>query len=659
MALDVAYRDDLLIVLTDSCRSITIFDLNASSRVDEEQKGEALIVGKFTLPEYVDVERVVHSETGDYLACMGQLDGLLTVHTIFNWRCDGSAPDQEQLSLEITIDLDEDQTKSERINWIDCCQRSGNLAVSCGDSVLIYTYLNACESTHESSLSAAAGRGRHFNLSVSFKLNMWALQVCLVENLLGLTAFDHVQVLRLELKPSRSSSNASDSTYQLIGSEPSSSDASSFDMIQNRTATSVSDNNNQQAEDLELTLAANNASASAASADEPQSWAELLASSPSSDSQKPRAAATLMHDTSSNLSSYHICHPLELLGPSKESNACRVRGALANSQERHRNQLEITIMLCRQFDLDQDPVKSSQMQAVYLSGELDACSSIRCDLNANVMPDSTENNIEAQAPFLKSQHHQRLASVTCFVSTLASCFVYSLLGDKVTRTQMITFPGLCLDLRPDLLNVFLLSPFGLQVCSNGTCDRLFHYDQSSSAELNLSFVATTDRVRMTSTSRYIVLVSCALNDQCQLEFFEKPSLSSLYTRISATFSCCHSAAVRLKLLTYLHASAKLALLTKGQKDCDTELDILKASTALLSQQVAEKQRSNELVQVDDLLDRKLRALIAELISGDQQGQSAAEASKGAPSVRDQIEAALRLLEANSIVSRLRQEESFS
>lgn len=356
---------------------------------------------------------------------------------------------------------------------------------------------------------------------------------------------------------------------------------------------------------------------------------------------------TLMHNTSTSLSSFHVCHSLELLGPTAESIACRVTASIYSSGF-CQNQIEAVVMLCKQFDYDRDPARFTSLQAVYLSSKEDLKR-----LNKETAGIGRSTN-DASSTLLKSDQYDLLASVTCFVSTLTNCFVYALHGNKVARLQTITHPDLCLDLRADLLNVYSLTSLGLQIYSTGTCDSAFRYDWSSTADLNLSFAAT-DRLRVLASSRFIILIACLVNGQCLVEFMEKPNLVALFNRIVHTVSHCDSISIRSNMLTYLHATAQLALIgqplpavaftlqpngpsessrssstsslaassSSNDEDSLTLLAILKKATIMLCRQLLQKKQTNVITnsKIDENIKHLLDISMCDLMELMQQHKS--------------------------------------
>jgi hypothetical protein len=391
---------------------------------------------------------------------------------------------------------------------------------------------------------------------------------------------------------------------------------------------------------------------------------------------------TLMHNTSTDLSSFHICHPLELLGPASESIACRV-SARIYSADLSQNQLEPVVLLCKQFDFDRDPVKLVQLQAVYLDTNMDEQKRLARGTSTTSAPTNPNSSLIVMADggggggetlptdvsdsccrqrskhpqqLLKSADNDYLAAVCCFVSTLTNCFIYSLLGKKVTRLQTITHPGLCLDLRVDLLNVYLLTPLGLQICSTSICDTTFRHDWSSSADLNLSFIAC-NRTRVLATKDHLVMISSSSSSSSLFdgrenpesstsesvnlvrgssnrmgsfaEVLKKPSLADLTERIVQTVQCCQSISIRSNLLTYLQTSAQLAVIDierqlkaqwhkqQGQTDKDARvtdtvrhreaIENLKTISLMLARQLLQKKQTNTIT--NGRIDKTIKHLL--------------------------------------------------
>lgn len=585
MALEVIYEDDLFISTADDCQSIAIYDFNSKDGAEPKVK--------FSCGQDIVVDQIAHCRTGDYLAYIGHRSGSVSLYIATAWR--EPSKDLKIVELDIEGANRENETRFEELTGFDCCQRTGNIAVSCGDTVLIFEFVGNPD--------------EFFRHIINVKLSFQALKISLLENYLSITAADHVQVIKLELA------------------------------------------------DL-------NADSSSQSSDDCITW--------NLNTKKLVKLPALLHNTSTNLSSFHICHPLELLGPASESIACRVSASIY-SPDFSRNQLETVVMLCKQFDFYRDPVKSAHLEAVYLGNQDDLrrlsktskdpisyeSSNINADGNLNKAnnTNTSSNNIchsgitaasnatasgttngtttttTASAEFsacdpqidvmessrssnlLKSKSNDLLASVTCIVSTLTHCFVYNLNGKKVDRMQTITHPDLCLDLRSDLLNIYLLTPLGLQICSSGICDSTFRYDWSSSGDLNLNFIAT-DRIRILTSLRFVILVSSSIEGKCWVDFMEKPSLASLYSRIVHTVLRCNSISIRTNLLTYLHAQSHLSLSRQegdeGREDVSRITDegpeeILKRVTVMLCKQLLQKKQTN--VITNGKIDKTIKHLL--------------------------------------------------
>lgn len=689
LALDVAYNDDLLISISDQCRTINIHDLSCDGN----------LFRTFSLGKEIVLDQVVYCRTGDYLACVGDKDGEPSIHVVTEWR---KALNEDPSIVEINLNraLVGNKDKLIQLNSIDCCQNTGNLAVSTGELILIYKYkdddeinwrddiLNDEDSNHSKAETIKAnpigpiysrshdhqngpsGPKQYFEHIISVRLSICAMRICLLENYLSITAADHVQVLKLELLTLQIQSDGLDGcemygirndfmmmnpfeplNYNGVPSETTSTTttttATSRSVISDSNSTTTNFSSftiNEQPQEQQLNdsgMSIITINSATVHHNEP----EYMAGDPNQladdcitwnlNTKKLVKLPTLMHNTSSNLSSYHICHPLELLGPASESIACRVNASIY-SPDFSQNQLEAVVMLCKQFDFDRDPVKSAHLQAVYLSSLEDQR---RISKSASAMMDHDSGCDQAsgcgrEATLLKSADYELLASVTCFVATLANCFIYSLHGKKVLCSQTITHPDLCLDLRPDLLNVYLLTPLGLQICSSGICDFTFRYDWSSSSDLNLSFIAT-DRIRILTTRRFVILVASSLNGQCEVEYLEKPNLSALLDRIVDTVNHCNSISIRANMLTYLHASSHLALIAsnsdktsnnssdtrstvsgvdsqcnhhQGQtKTRDSIVSNLKSITIMLCKQLLQKRQTN--VITNNRIDKAIKHLL--------------------------------------------------
>lgn len=615
MAIDVAYDDDLLICVTDNCNTISVYDLSTSINGDH-------LIKKLTLGENIVIDQVIYCRTGDYIACVGHNNGQLSLYTIFDWRPQENGDKQpviEELDVASfnSIEQDDVTMRRDKLNSISSCQMSGNMAASYGDLVQVYKLsdLPGDSKVGEDEIitddiiidvepTGVQAKSR-FTHIISVKLSMWAMSIKLVENYLSITAVDHVQVLKLDLLTIQI---PSDLTTDCI------------------------------------------------------TW--------NLNTKRLVKLPTLMHNTSTNLSSYHICHPLELLGPASESMACRVECHIF-SKGYFQNQLEAFVMLCKQFDFDKDPVKVTHLQPIYLSSLEDQkrlSKSISSTLSAATTNNSdhsiyeTNQNLlmEQQTrdrQLLKSSSHHLLASVTCYVATLKNCSLYSLHGRKVCKLQTITHPDLCLDLRPDLLNVHLLTPLGLQICSTASCDSTFRYDWSSASDLNLNFVAC-NRTKVLTSRNFIILTSASTSvnessmqatpvvvseelkgfailtnnfkstssmsaaSACLVEFMTKPKLADLFSRIVHTVQRCDSISIRSNLLSYLHASAQLELIGKSRQldgsdnDQDREqyqqqrldtIRVLRLATVKLCQQLSNKKQTN--VITNSRIDKVIKHLL--------------------------------------------------
>lgn len=552
LALEAAYEEDLFISVVDQCQSIAVFDLN-------KQK----LINSFRVGLEVLVEEVIYCPAGDYIACIGHKNGLLSIFTASNWRTtsvnDSVIINKLRVS-ELSVNVLESETQDFRtkITHLDCCRRSGNLAICCGDVILIYRYIDESKQHDNSSNHNETTKSEtYFCHMISVKLSLWATQVRLTENYLAVAAVDHVQIIKLELL-----------TLQI--GQPS-----------DYMGTSSSWNMNKK----QITWNLN--------------------------TRKLVKLPTLMQNTSTNLSSFHVCHPLELLGPASESIACRVSAPIY-LPEYCQNQLEAIVMLCKQFE--KGFVKSVSIQPVYLSqlSELDRLNiSDKKQTKDMTADDSYCDQIDLNTDLkllLKSKDNNLLVAVTCVITTLTNCFVYSLHGKKVVRSQTISHPDICVDSRCDLLNMYILTSLGLQVCSTGVCDDMFRYDWSSSAELNLSCVPM-HRSKVLTTKKYILLVPSSFNGKCEIEFFKKPDLQTINKRILHVFDRCDSISVRANLLTYLHASAQLELLeTTGLFDIEAgDGKILQSSTLLLCKQLLLKKQTNPIM--NSKIDRAIKHLL--------------------------------------------------
>lgn len=731
VAINVSYHDNLFITVTNHCHTIQVYNLEAA---DDREK----LYSHIKLEDDILVEQLVYCQHGDYMAFVGDKNGYLKVYAVSGWRNKPHCSSDQACIIEIEIQLESESNadSNERLLCIDACHRTGNLAVGCSSSVLIYRHTNV-----NSKLSFA-----HI---VTINLSISPRKINLLENYLAVIAVDHVQVLKLELLTLQLQSDSFDVEQQTVSngilstptmsktSEVSPTAASNLsrannvggqvrtvaneadrsrqnhsqvlqDVVppdnQSRTATNsststtiglttcslVSESNSETtatnfssitcgaAEDgLEL----NNSDMSIITIQNQQQQQQVLdaaaialmvTNDQSNDdcitwnlnTKKLVKLPTLMHNTSTNLSSYHVCHPLELLGPASESIACRVTASIY-STDYCQNQLEAVVLLCKQCEFEKDPVKSLHLEAIYLSNrdaQRRVCQHRNTHLSSNQSATTNVADIEpsaahitsssfgnAQCPnpagnhllahdlvdyrsdsehlgLLKSSQYDLLASVTCFVATLTSCFVYSLNGKKVAKLQSITYPDVCLDFRPDLLNVHVLTPLGLQICSNGICDSMLRYDWSSSADLNLSFIAT-NRIRVLTTNKYVLLVasqvsdatdgSSSSGDQCVIEYMEKPKLEELHSRFLHVLNRCSSVSIRSNMLTYLHASTQMSISCdlSGCKKNDpairgTNFDViamLKSVTIMLCKQLYLKKQSN--VITNSRIDKAIKHLL--------------------------------------------------
>lgn len=547
LALESAYNEDLFISVVDQCQSIAVFDLS-------KQK----LISSFRIGYEVLVDELAYCPAGDYIACIGHKNGLLSIFTAFDWRStisDNNATTLNRLRVsELSVNVIERETQDFRakITHLDCCRRSGNLAVCCGDVILIYRYIEDGK-YQVSHINATRQNCSYFCHMISVKLSLWATQVRLTENYLAVSSVDHVQVIKLELL-----------TLQI---------GQANDYVSNTSAWSLNGNRKQITWNL--------------------------------NTRKLVRLPTLMQNTSSNLSSYHVCHPLELLGPASESIACRVSAPIYLS-DYCQNQLEAVVMLCKQFE--KGFVKSVSIQPVYLSqlSELG-----RLNISSKHMQVTADDNFFEQADtnqrkLLKSEDYNLLVSVTCVVTTLTNCFVYSLHGKKVVRSQTISHPHICVDSRHDLLNMYILTSLGLQVCSTGDCDSVFRYDWSSSADLQLSCVPM-HRSRVISTKNYLILVPSSINGSCEIEIFEKPDLHVLNKRILHVVDRCDSISVRANLLTYLHASAQLQLLEAVPSMSADVGCVLQGTTLMLCKQLLQKKQTNPIT--NSKIDRAIKHLL--------------------------------------------------
>lgn len=691
VSMDVAYDDDLFLCVVDQGKGVAIFNLSSNidnqlikendsdNDEDNHHSSQKRLIKKVSFGDSVTVDQIVYCKKADYIACIGNCDGVGSVYVMFNWRdkCVAREPQITELNLRESLMISSLPLEAaDKLTSIDCCQMTGNLAVACGDVILIYHYTMISLSISMGDPIAkgstpGVGQGsiieedsdtprlrnhdhKHhypFKHIISLKLSLWASSLRLIENYLSITSLDHVQVLKLELLRSNFIQVHSD--------------------------------------------------------DDCITW--------NLNTKKLIKLPSLMHNSSSNLSSYHICHPSELLGPASETIACRVSASIY-SPKLSQNQLEVVVLLCKQLDnntsngsyddnerplssqrqfppLSQsDRMLAAQLEPIYLdttrreerapraqtprsshsaSSKLapsapdqqtnsdyppqssdsdndehgDSCSvgstgisddqqassgstSSSLSLSGDDDDDDEQHESEQHACkfMLKSASYRSLKSVCCFVNTPNYCHVYQLHGKKVTRLHTILHPDLCLDLRPDLLNLLSLNPLGLQICSLGSCDANFHYDWSSSGDLNLSFIGT-DRSRVLVSKNYIILVSCSHQHKgCLVEFMSKPNLANLYTCILHTVHRCHSNSIRTNLLTYLHAMCHLSLAASGD-DGDNgavmttpdshqlmgdqqrqfQLDLLKKVTIELCKQLLQKKQTN--VITNNRIDKTIKHLL--------------------------------------------------
>lgn len=566
-AIDSAYDGNLLLTVTNNFDSISVYSLVSGK-----------LLSSFRVCEDVLIDEVKYCLTGDYIACLGHKDGLLSIYIASNWRESNKAStlkssDKYYRVIELSLHVPDCaiQDYRSKLTKIDCCQKTGNLAASCSDTIFLYRYM--VDSIHVSN-----GSNNEFCLMACINLSIIAVQISLVENYLAIAAIDHVQVLKLELL-----------------------------MLQIQQQAEFPNNNSEN------------------------DWAGVMSNRKlvtwSLNTRKLVKLPTLMQTTSANLNSFHVCHPLELLGPASESIACRVNTRLY-MQGYCQNQLEATVMLCRQFE--RDLVKSISIQPVYLPHVTDFD---RLDLSVNKLElsqsDLNESNSSANSALsrlLESSEHKLLVSVNCVVTTLHNCYVYALQGKRVIRSQTIRNPDMSIDSRNDLLNVYILTSLGLQICSTSICDSLFKYDWTSSADLNLNFIAT-NRSRVLLTRDFVVLVPCSSNsDCCDIEYFKKPSLQELSKRIFHVVDRCDSISIRANLLTYLHATAQLEFMRLKkeaaelsnlssevvdanpiQSQLDAIMQLLQTVTVYLCKQMLRKKQTNALT--NSKIDKAIRHLL--------------------------------------------------
>jgi len=769
MSIDVAYDDNLVICAINDCQSIVVYDLDASSPGEQ-------IINKFKLGENIVVAQIVYSKRGDCIICVGHSNGSLSIYAAFHWRGGG-----RKISIEVLAESYDHLGPSKvieegtpRLNCIDVCQRTGNLAVSYGDLIQIYEYrppendnlvdvhraFSEVEGDHETATgvsgftdslfsqdetvrdnissstedltndlaelnietSQICDGTKHFMHLITIKLSIWASSLSLVENYLSIMAVDHVQVLKLELltvqlegeatdpaeaegPPSNTNAQThsgladirqgvelqlspnsvsrvikksnsgilSDMISNCAETTTTSSSTTSENSTSTRTnfstftfGTQLSDPNKEPGQQqgsnlldnsgMSIITMNNNQSLSGPEEiiKEQKSWFTSISQYDcitwNLNTKKLVKLPTLMHNTSNSLSSYHVCHPQELLGPASESIACRVSATLY-SKEFSRNQLEPVVMLCKQFDFDRDPVKSAHLQGLYLASnqvkvEIDHKARDGSSKGHSLVRDADANqdtinfakldqkllDSNSCSNPLKSQHYEQLASINCFVATLTNCFIYTLHGKRVQRIQTIMHPDLCLDMRTDLLNAYILTPVGLQICSTGLCDSIFHYEWSSAADLNLNFIADCNKLRCLTTKGYAVFLASSgepsqpagqsksdktkgsTQDQpCQIEYMPKPQLDVLTRRIVHTINRCQSITIRSNLLTYLHANALIDL-TSVPTDLDDKdaplrdhgdkVRLLKDITVMLCKQLIQKKQTN--VITNSRIDREIK-----------------------------------------------------
>lgn len=645
VSVDVSYEDDLFLCIVNQGLEVAIYNLKCKQSSDQSQSKDPLI-RCLKLGSNLVADQVIYCQQGDYIACVANSDdGKESIHIVFNWRETEKEPEFRELDFRAALSLptrgplgdirgprttksvsrgnNEDwaeeflgdhMTESELIS-VDCCQKTGNLAISCCDIVQIYKFTGGTIDDEINGKSVIP-----FEHIISVKLSISALSISFVENYLSIRASDHVQVLKLELLTLQIQSDGFDccdtpcamgGQCSASGSGNASNPTTNGDRLANNTNNNHNHNNNTTTTTTTATTNSHgsnhnsscnidyntmmNANCVQSGSHHGISFNERAEITWNLNTTKLVKLPTLMHNSSTNLDSYHICHPSELLGPASETIACRVNSSIF-SPDLNQNQLELVVMLCKQFDSDNERLLSAQLEPIYLTNTMIA--------------------EQMELRLLKSNRYESLASVNCFVNTNNYCHVYSLHGKKAFKLQTIIHPDQCLNIRPDMLNAYLLNPLGLQICSLGSCDQAFHYDWSSSGDLNLSFVGT-DRRLVVATRNFIILVSNSHQSSgCLVEFMKKPDLVNLHSCILYTVSHCDNNSIRTNLLTYLHATCHLALAIEANgevanKQTSTSTskvtDILKQVSIQLSKQLLHKKQTNVLT--NNLIDKTIKHLL--------------------------------------------------
>lgn len=666
ISLNVDYESNRVFTTTDNCRSITELDLNTeNNKGNSPTVAKHTTLPGIVIDDIVFCRAGNYLAYTGHKANNATRS---SVYIVSNWNKANGQEQEDLIELDVNEQHQQNNYETNNklvLNSIDCCQMTGNLALNCGTIVRIYEYYKHSNnqsspeqeqttldfsdhtmttgSSHQSNRQHASGR--IFKHLLDVKLTINCVEMKFLENILALSTSDHVQILKLELltlqiqQPAtydsvvlnstlldhQNCSGCSTITHPDRPTTPfidfpfaSPGFSSSTTTTRRTTTTTASSQSNSSSIMSDYSLMTDDNSPTKQCIDKVQGAydtfnsanCEATTSKDDGDfitwdlnTNKVIKLPTLMHNTSPYLSSYCVCHPMELLGPASESIACRVSGEIY-SPGYNGNQLELVVLLCRQFD--DEHVKCIYLQTMYLASttnQLCCCdrkqdmhvSAIsteytslvggeyhemsRTDINGKDYHNETSFDVANPYPpavggnsFLKSSCHRDIATMSCFVSTLTNCYIYNLHGKTVTHCHTITYPDSCLDVRPDLLNVFILTSIGLQTCSNDVCDTFFKYDWSSTKDLNLDFMATTNRVRVLSTRDYVVLVSCynadsSLSRECEISYFKKPSLLELYNNVRHIVARCNSLSVCSNLLTYAHAMVLLGIHRMQTRDC--------------------------------------------------------------------------------------------
>ncbi|KAG9508838.1 Transcription factor Sp4, partial [Fragariocoptes setiger] len=660
---DVSYCHDLLFTLSNKSKSILVYDLNNPSAIDTSEPLDSIplssCLGRKNL-DSLSVEKLLYCERGNYIALSGHEDDTskpFVVIVFLNKRKSSDGPlqfDTKYLDLDLAVIKNRSSTE---MSCIDCCQRTGNIALAFRNTVTIYEfypYVNPLgrDSSNRGSSDVPLPS---FKPIIDVKLSLESQKVRLIENVLAVSNSDHVQVFKLELMPieiqtdacteppAQSCSNGSEppappmssnsgspnnqSSSCISDSAPSSTTTSSTSMSTSNSTLSNfslldgkltgeseygdskvkigsqphtnSVNNNSINTTINTSLFVNPSEnrASLTSMNDCVTW--------NLNTSKVIKLPTLSHSISPNLSSYFVCHPAELLGPASETISCRVSCDTYSQAEYATSQIEVVVLLCRLFD--SEIVKSVDLQANYrntssntsLAGPTAAYRG-KHDARSNKpgrMRRITTTECIGDNHLLESDEHENLFSLNVFISTLTNCYIYNLLSKPVVLDQCITYPDVCLDSCHDRVNFFTLTPLGLQTCSTAVLDWAFQYDWSSTRDLSLDFMAIDAKMRLFITQDYVVLAGTQdFANRYPIDYYEKPHIDEICGRTHYTVARCSSNLICCNLLAYAHASMLLHLLTTRDSPQDTlNLEArLRAIAINLSKSLLRKKQSNRI-----------------------------------------------------------------